>query len=114
MTSDTFGSKEILSPLAGLKSYLDPYPALAPQKEKTRGSDGARIVLALRAFEWKRIRYLYRRLEQSRRSGAYDHQTLVRNKLRISESLGPRGQKSWSIVVCCRRGLLTKTVSSIH
>jgi hypothetical protein len=48
MTSDIFGSDEILSPLPGLKSFPDPHPALAPQKK--RGAlDGARIVPALRA-----------------------------------------------------------------
>jgi REP element-mobilizing transposase RayT len=51
MTSDTFGNEEILSPLPGLGLSSDPYPALAPQREKTRGSDGARIVPALRASE---------------------------------------------------------------
>ena len=44
-------AESILSPLPGLTSFLDPYPALVPQK--ARDSDGARIVPALRAFEWK-------------------------------------------------------------
>jgi len=37
----------------GLKSLSDPYPTLAPHKEKAWGSDGARIVAALRASDWK-------------------------------------------------------------
>jgi hypothetical protein len=60
MTSDMSGSDEILSPLAGLKWYLDPYPTLAPRKEKAWGfrhggcsTDGAKIVPALRASDRK-------------------------------------------------------------
>jgi hypothetical protein len=53
MTSDMSGSDEILSPLAGLKWYLDPYPTLAPRKEKAWGSDGARDLPALRACDSK-------------------------------------------------------------
>jgi hypothetical protein len=46
MTSDTFGSDEILSPLAGLGSFSNPHPTLTPHKEKAWGSDGAKIVTA--------------------------------------------------------------------
>jgi hypothetical protein len=49
MTSDIFGNDEILSPLAGLKSFSNLHPTLAPHKEKAWGSDGAKIVPALRA-----------------------------------------------------------------
>jgi hypothetical protein len=51
MTSDIFGSEEILSPLPGLGLFSRRYPALVPQN--TRDSDGARIVTALRASEWE-------------------------------------------------------------
>jgi hypothetical protein len=43
--------KPILSPLSGLGLYSDRYPALAPQR--TRRSDGATNLPALRACDWR-------------------------------------------------------------
>jgi hypothetical protein len=40
-------------PCGALGFLLSSYPTLAPHKAKARGSDGAKIVAALRAYSWK-------------------------------------------------------------